>query len=855
MRSNYVLLALTLTLTCVVLGVRGQQGPEPVGVNWGVTDSTAIVGRMFRLHIPSDAFSGTVDGYEVKTMGNLPIPDWLEFDSKENVLQGIPTPKHAGQSFLEVTARGPTGEATTTFSLFVRDVPSHTSGAPLKFKKSGPEFVRCKREEPETVATIILDTDIEQMMPSDRLALLKRFLGHMELHEDMVKVLPVGQSSMHDGSALVSGTGDCTSPKTSGTFMSWPVGCGQVKTGHFTILQRLDDDSGSGRMAEMLKCPIIGWHVTNSHIQAPKRKRRQALATATPVMTPVMPTKTEKADDKTDDEGEKMTWTVVEMATPSMIQPTATQPEMTKTEDPMVVEPPVKEEDEKPIKPTERIPPETKPEVTPAIKPTLTYTDGDPTDPVVVDTCIPGQRPETKNTFARLTYHVGDVIDFLIPEDAFVDCEVGNTRGLELMLFQDTSKTLPTNFFIQLDKQGQRIIGLPMASDIGRYKLNLLGKKKGTALINNFDFTLVIRQMKGKKKINHELSVTVDFDYQQFMSSVENRTRLASNIASVYGDSDASNLVVTTLESGSVIYGWANKTLTSNGCPVGAISDLVGKLVKKDGSLTDEAVEKLKPFTLLGAAAQPAGSCEGNPKFPARVSKPKMEPTTTPPPMTDAPDAVTTKAPMVDGGKDDKDDDSSEPVEVPEPDDSGEADTTTPKKPDDEDTTEETLVGGKKGDEGDEDDIWITTVVPAVVIVVILLIALLIACILYRKKRKGKMNMEEQNTFVNKGAPVIFPDELEDKPSDVNKPLLVEGNAGPPPQYHRGTSESPEPEGANNHTGRNNVNSAPSDDVIQEYPERPYEPPAPPVTGSSNNKQPRPTHQQQPFSQPPQILP
>lgn len=55
-----------LLLQCVVVVevVRGQSDSD-VSVKWGVADSTANVGRAFQLHIPGDAFSGTVLSYSV----------------------------------------------------------------------------------------------------------------------------------------------------------------------------------------------------------------------------------------------------------------------------------------------------------------------------------------------------------------------------------------------------------------------------------------------------------------------------------------------------------------------------------------------------------------------------------------------------------------------------------------------------------------------------------------------------------------------------------------------------------------------------------------------------------------------
>ncbi|CAG5125190.1 unnamed protein product [Candidula unifasciata] len=784
------LLASMLVLQCVVSG----QSDSDVNAKWGVADSTATVGQLFRLHIPGDAFSGIVLSHTVTRSDGTPLPSWLEFDTKEALLQGIPTPADAGQLYLEVTAKGADSKASVTTTVFVRDVPSHTSGSPLRFKTSGPEFVWCKQTEPETVATLIVDADLEILPASQRLDLLQKFLSHMSLHEGMIKMVPVGDSPLHDSSALVSGNGDGLAPKTSGLFISWPVGCGQVKESHFSVLHKLDDDSSSGKMAAVLGHSVIGWHVTNSHFQVTPRKRRQVQATPTPALSPVMPTKT-----KTEATSDRMTHTLIDVQSPSFIQPTATQPPVTKTDEPIVPPPVPAGETSAKLMPTETTPAVTTTRETPPIIPTKTREPGVPTDvpPVVSVDCELGQKPKVKSPPVKLMYHVGDVIDYVVPEDTFEDCEVGGTRGLELVLYPDTGKDdLPE--FLHFDSKQQKLVGLPMEADVKVHKFQLEAKKTESLFVR-VELTLIVRDFRMKKKINHELSVTIDYDYKEFMGNVSERVHLANRIASVYGEPDTKRMVVTNIGQGSVIYQWTNTSLASSDCPVDDVRVLVRQLVNEDGSLTDHAIMKLKPFVLLSAQSQPAGACLGKEMFPEVVGQPKEAGT------------------------------------IPEM------------------TTSEAAAKGAAGT-GDEDDVWITTVVPAVVIVVILFIALLVACILYRKKRKGKMNVEEQNTFINKGAPVIFPYELEEKPSDVNKPLLVEGTQAPPPEYQRASSESPERPLAGNY--RNLTATSAVDDSITEIPEQPYEPP-PPVTASTNGKQTRPSHQQQqqPFTQPPQILP
>ena len=70
-----------------------------------------------------------------------------------------------------------------------------------------------------------------------------------------------------------------------------------MEHGHFPVLQKLDDDSGSGTMGKALGHPVIGWRVTNTRLQqhALKRRRRQARATPTPVVTIAPPTSTDAA--------------------------------------------------------------------------------------------------------------------------------------------------------------------------------------------------------------------------------------------------------------------------------------------------------------------------------------------------------------------------------------------------------------------------------------------------------------------------------------------------------------------------------------------------------------------------------
>lgn len=88
------------------------------------------------------------------------------------------------------------------------------------------------------------------------------------------------------------------------------------------------------------------------------------------------------------------------------------------------------------------------------------------------------------------------------------------------------------------------------------------------------------------------------------------------------------------------------------------------------------------------------------------------------------------------------------------------------------------------------DEYLITFVVPAVIIASMLILAGVVACVLYRRRRSGKMNVEdERQSFRNKGIPVIFQDEIDEKPESGTKaPVILKEEKPPlaPPEYSKG---------------------------------------------------------------------
>jgi len=127
------------------------------------------------------------------------------------------------------------------------------------------------------------------------------------------------------------------------------------------------------------------------------------------------------------------------------------------------------------------------------------------------------------------------------------------------------------------------------------------------------------------------------------------------------------------------------------------------------------------------------------------------------------------------------------------------------------------------------DDYLITFVLPAIIIAAMLILTGIIACVLYRRRRSGKMSVSEQDderqSFRSKGIPVIFQDELDEKPDPGNKsPVILKEEKPPlpPPEYQKAEDGADVPMLSNENS------------------EEPYQPPPPFATNRDNNRQNRP---------------
>ncbi|KAL1114846.1 hypothetical protein AAG570_007670, partial [Ranatra chinensis] len=237
---------------------------------------------------------------------------------------------------------------------------------------------------------------------------------------------------------------------------------------------------------------------------------------------------------------------------------------------------------------------------------------------------------------------------------------------------------------------------------------------------------LVVTVLPAPKTLyNVEFSMRLEIDYNTFVESPLLQKNFVQRLAVLFGDPNTNAIVLSGFSPGSTDVAWHNKTLPTNFCPDDEIRRLRQVMLGDDERVTAAVERALGPEFLVLSA--------------------RLRP-------SGLCQGALTEVSVSSG------DNSVNDVTAISP-------------------SEQYIIG---------------LVVPAIVIAVMLLCAGLVACILYRRRRTGKMSVgdeDERQSFRSKGIPVIFQDELDERPEPTNKsPVIMKEEKPPlpPPEYQRG---------------------------------------------------------------------
>lgn len=352
--------------------------------------------------------------------------------------------------------------------------------------------------------------------------------------------------------------------------------------------------------------------------------------------------------------------------------------------------------------------------------------------------------PTVRNPVDRVSANVGQLLVFEVPKDTFYDPEDFTDLKLTL-LNEDRSKIEPNNW-LQFDAKNREFFGVPTLQDKTQQYILVAEDKNG--LTTNDALIVEVNNGYYKKDLSATFEYQLDIGNDQFQNA-QTKRKFIEGVARVFQDKDTSNILLKMVKklqyAGRTAVVLQNTTLAraNRECPSTEIEKLRKLLVHQDRSVKDEVKETIgNDFNVLKITVAPTG----NENF---VLKPIIS------------SYIYSYLAI---GKCAGGDSFTHPEEI------------TP-RPEDQEAPVITQ------------DVLVTYVLPTAIILLMLLIALLIACVLYKRRNTGKMELgdeEERKSFRSKGIPVIFQDELEEKPEIVTKSPVIMKDEKPPllPQYN-----------------------------------------------------------------------
>ncbi|XP_077369553.1 dystroglycan 1-like [Festucalex cinctus] len=811
-----------------------QSSVNDGGVQTGIPDSSAIVGQVFQMKIPLVPDNGSCN-LHLTEMGQAALPQWLYWDKERCILRGLALEQDKGVYHIAVSgpdAHEKTGSREfpgTVFSIEVypeERADTEPSLLALQSDPSGLQPFTCGPEEPVTVLTVILDADLTKMLAEQRVTLLTVMRRFSHVPVEHMRVVPVVNNRLFDMSAFMAGPGNAKKVVENGVLLSWKLGCA-LDPSNIPDISVVQSTAKDGTMSARLAYPVVGWHIANKKPHAVKRVKRQLYNTPTPVPSLLPPTTYPEP--------------------PVRLVPSPTSPSIAPATDNSA--PPVRGPLPLPVKPTMRVrdqiahtpvlgPPQptralgstsTMPIQPTMTRPTFVEATALPTPPSTTKkpkpsstrkpkkpkTSTPAPRepksttakppkrtttplslapdlnsmPEIRNPIDQVNAWVGTYFELKIAPDTFFDKEDGTTDKLRLTLKHPPKEAVSETSWIQFNSTIQLLYGLPEEQHKGKHEYFMLATDKGGRSVMDA-FEVQVNHWSTNDKPPVVFAARFHGDPKTLSADIHKKILLTKKLAYALGDRNSSTVTLQNITKGSIVVEWTNNSLPQTSCPKEQIAVLSNRIADPQGAPKPAFIKAMEPeFKPINISVRGTNKCQSFTFIPPGEIPPVPDlPTATPSPGT-----------------------------------------------------------GRRS----SDDVYLHTVIPAVVVAALLLIAGIIAMVCYRKKRRGKMTMEEQATFIKKGVPIIFADELDDSksPPSSSIPLILQEEKPPlpPPEY---------PNMAGPHSTLLNQ------DLLEEYSvyqdddpnAPPYQPP-PPFTVPIEGKGSRPKNMTSYRSPPPYVPP
>ncbi|XP_078105612.1 dystroglycan 1 [Sander vitreus] len=726
-------------------------------------DSSAVVGRIFQMTVPNkmeDVYLGDI--VKITEMGKDSLPTWLHWDASSRVLQGLPLEEDKGVHYISASISNHTKSSSSSEVFSIEVHPEDhldADSAQLAFNQASAEDdaqpFACSNEEPVTVLTVILDADLTKMSSEQRVELLDDMQSFSRVGLQHMKILPVVNNRLFDMSAFMAGPGNAKKVVENGALLSWKLGC-SLDQSTVPNINSVQGPAKEGTMSAKLGYPVVGWHIANKKPHVPKRVRRQLNNTPTPVLAVLPPTTVVEPPVRiiptlsspsiaapTESSAPPVRGPVplpgkptIRVRDPIAHTPTLGPPQPTRVMEttstvpiqPTMTRPTFVEATATPPAPTRRPTKKHKrPKTTPVPRETKTSTAKPSRRTTPSPAIIPdpyNEKPVLRNPIDQVNALVGTYFEVKIPSDTFFDKEDGTTDKLRLTLRQNHNEVVGESSWIQFNTTSQLLYGLPDAQHVGKHEYFMQATDKGG--LNAIDaFEVRVNRWPSNDKTPVIFTARFEGEPRSITNDIHKKILLVKKLAYALGDRNSSTVSLRNITKGSIVVEWTNTSLPHHPCPKEQLTVMSKTLASADGKPSQTFRYFMEPeFRPLDVKIKGKASCRTYSFIPPGE------------------------------------------IEIPEP------PAVTP-----------ALGTGRQS----TDDVYLHTVIPAVVVAAILLIAGIIAMICYRKKRKGKLTIEDQATFIKKGVPIIFADELDDSkpPPSSSMPLILQEEKPPlpPPEY------------------------------------------------------------------------
>lgn len=733
-------------------------------------DSSAVVGRIFWMKVPNkmeDVYLGDI--IKITEMGKDLLPEWLHWNASSRILQGLPLEEDKGVHYISVSISNHTksSSASEVFSIEVHpedhlDADSAQLTSNQASIEDDVQPFMCGNEEPVTVLTVILDADLTKMSSEQRVELLDNMRSFSGVGLQHMKVLPVVNNRLFDMSAFMAGPGNAKKVVENGALLSWKLGC-SLDQSTVPNINSVQGPAKEGTMSAKLGYPVVGWHIANKKPHFPKRVRRQLNNTPTPVLTVLPPTTAVEPPARI----------IPTLSSPSIAAPTESSAPPVRGPVPLPGKPTIRVRDPIAHTPTMGPPQPTKVMETTSIIPIMptmsrpTHVEATPTPSTAVitptstrkptkrprrpktttpasrvpktpaaktptsTTPSPGvipdpynEKPVLRNPIDQVNALVGTYFEVKIPSDTFFDKEDGTTDKLRLTLRQNHNEVVAEGSWIQFNTTSQLLYGLPDVHHVGKHEYFMQATDKGG--LNAIDaFEVRVNRWPTNDKTPVIFTARFEGEPRSVTNDIHKKILLVKKLAYALGDRNSSTVSLRNITKGSIVVEWTNTSLQQHPCPKDQITGMSRTLADSEGRPSHAFRYTMEPeFKPLDVKVKGRASCRMHSFIPPGE------------------------------------------IDIPEP---------------------PAVTPGLGSSRDSADDVYLHTVIPAVVVAAILLIAGIIAMICYRKKRKGKLTIEDQATFIKKGVPIIFADELDDSkpPPSSSMPLILQEEKPPlpPPEY------------------------------------------------------------------------